>query len=323
MHDGPWLYYKLTNKPKGSGELKISSFESNEYLYKKEDWSYYVVSANKAWASICFSRTSFLSNNIFSHILKFGHLKNCCNFTMQFMDGWFAILRPFNSISVISGWLKGEHERLCAMTCRLGSERIHLQRDSNQRPRDPKSGAPTARPLPCTLCIRKMQTDWQTAQTLISWSDCSGGVWSESTLFAQTCMSQYLGSLRYLLWISPGLLLLLLLLYGHHLLSLGLRLLALHLKAKQSEHKYCSQMIIITIKTRGPLVLYCSPECWGYVKISGYWGKEVKYSPWTGADNSLGPKFLCQREGLSLWSFVASLKRISSTSNFIHIFSCL
>ena len=25
-------------------------------------------------------------------------------------------------------------------------------------------------------------------------------------------------------------------------------------------------------KTRGPLVLYRSPECWGYVKISGYWG---------------------------------------------------
>ena len=29
------------------------------------------------------------------------------------------------------------------------------------------------------------------------------------------------------------------------------------------------------LNTRGPLVLYRSPECWGYVKISGYWGKEV------------------------------------------------
>ena len=28
-------------------------------------------------------------------------------------------------------------------------------------------------------------------------------------------------------------------------------------------------------KTRGPLVLYRSPECWGYIKISGYWRKEV------------------------------------------------
>ena len=24
MADGPWLYYKLTNEPKGSGELKIN-----------------------------------------------------------------------------------------------------------------------------------------------------------------------------------------------------------------------------------------------------------------------------------------------------------
>ena len=40
------------------------------------------------------------------------------------MDGWVRVLRPFNSISVISRWWKGEHERLCAMTCRLGSRRI-------------------------------------------------------------------------------------------------------------------------------------------------------------------------------------------------------
>ena len=25
------------------------------------------------------------------------------------------------------------------------------------------------------------------------------------------------------------------------------------------------------------MVLYCSSECWGYVKISGYWGKEVEH----------------------------------------------
>ena len=25
--DGPWLYYKLANEPKGSGELKIGSSE--------------------------------------------------------------------------------------------------------------------------------------------------------------------------------------------------------------------------------------------------------------------------------------------------------
>ena len=40
------------------------------------------------------------------------------------MDGWVRVLRPFNSISVISRRWKGEHERLCAMKCRLGSGRI-------------------------------------------------------------------------------------------------------------------------------------------------------------------------------------------------------
>ena len=40
------------------------------------------------------------------------------------MDGWVRVLRPFNSISVTSRRWKGEHERLCAMKCRLGSGRI-------------------------------------------------------------------------------------------------------------------------------------------------------------------------------------------------------
>ena len=40
------------------------------------------------------------------------------------MDGWVRVLRPFNSISVISRRWKGEHERLCAMKRRLGSRRI-------------------------------------------------------------------------------------------------------------------------------------------------------------------------------------------------------
>ena len=42
-------------------------------------------------------------------------------------DGWMdelGILRPFNSISVISRRWKGEHERLCAMKRRSGSGRI-------------------------------------------------------------------------------------------------------------------------------------------------------------------------------------------------------
>ena len=40
------------------------------------------------------------------------------------MDGWVRVLRPFNSISVISRRWKDEHERLCAMKRRLGSGRI-------------------------------------------------------------------------------------------------------------------------------------------------------------------------------------------------------
>ena len=39
------------------------------------------------------------------------------------MDGWVEAF-PFNSISVISGWWKGEHERICAMKHCFGSERI-------------------------------------------------------------------------------------------------------------------------------------------------------------------------------------------------------
>ena len=42
----------------------------------------------------------------------------------KWMDGWVRVLRPFNSISVISRRWKGEHERLCAMKRRLGSGRI-------------------------------------------------------------------------------------------------------------------------------------------------------------------------------------------------------
>ena len=40
------------------------------------------------------------------------------------MDGWVRVLLPFNNISVISRRWKGEHERLCAMKRRSGSERI-------------------------------------------------------------------------------------------------------------------------------------------------------------------------------------------------------
>ena len=49
--------------------------------------------------------------------------------------------------------------------------------------------------------------------------------------------------------------------------------------------------------------------------------KKFKHSPWAGADNPFGPNFNVNRKVSSLWSFVASLKRISSTFDLIHIFS--
>ena len=49
--------------------------------------------------------------------------------------------------------------------------------------------------------------------------------------------------------------------------------------------------------------------------------KKFKHSRRVGADNLLGPNVLCQQVASSLWSFVASLKRISSTTDSIHIFS--
>ena len=45
------------------------------------------------------------------------------SFQYGWMDG-VKVLRPFNSISVIPRRWKSEHERLCAMKCRLGSGRI-------------------------------------------------------------------------------------------------------------------------------------------------------------------------------------------------------
>ena len=44
---------------------------------------------------------------------------------------------------------------------------------------------------------------------------------------------------------------------------------------------------------------------------------KFKHSPWAEADKPLGPNFDVNRKASSL---VASLKRISSTSDFIHIF---
>ena len=49
--------------------------------------------------------------------------------------------------------------------------------------------------------------------------------------------------------------------------------------------------------------------------------KKFKHSPRVGADNTLGPTFLSTGRPYHYGHFVASLKQISSTSDFIHIFS--
>ena len=49
--------------------------------------------------------------------------------------------------------------------------------------------------------------------------------------------------------------------------------------------------------------------------------KKFKHSPRVGVDNPLGLNFDINRKALSLWSFVARLKRISSISDFIHTLS--
>ena len=61
--------------------------------------------------------------SIFTWILSFVFLPGSYH-KYFYLDGWVRVLRPFNSISVISRRWKGEHERLCAMKHRLGSGRI-------------------------------------------------------------------------------------------------------------------------------------------------------------------------------------------------------
>ena len=57
-------------------------------------------------------------------IVLFGTYDNIIIKPKSEHDGWVRVLRPFNSISVISRRWKDEHERLCAMKRRLGSGRI-------------------------------------------------------------------------------------------------------------------------------------------------------------------------------------------------------
>ena len=64
-------------------------------------------------------------------------------------------------------------------------------------------------------------------------------------------------------------------------------------------------------RTTGPVLL-----TWVLRKRS----LNIHCSPWVGTDNPSGPNFNVNRKASWLWSFVASFKRISSTSDLIHIF---
>ena len=50
--------------------------------------------------------------------------------------------------------------------------------------------------------------------------------------------------------------------------------------------------------------------------------KKFKHSPMVGADNPLGPNFDVNRKASSLWSFIASFKKISQKF-FYHFFMIL
>ena len=65
--------------------------------------------------------------------------------------------------------------------------------------------------------------------------------------------------------------------------------------------KYVRYFLSAQAITRWPLVLYRSPECWGYFKTRGYWGKKSltsspkgnDRSPESNVPRSICPKTLC------------------------------
>ena len=99
----------------------------------------------KSYSDLCKCCVSFASRcislmNTKTCIFTHGYRHSCKHYI--WMDGWVRVLRPFNSISVISRQWKGEHKRLYAIKRRLGLGRIS----------PPKSGALTARPFHYIWC---------------------------------------------------------------------------------------------------------------------------------------------------------------------------
>ena len=64
------------------------------------------------------------------------------------------------------------------------------------------------------------------------------------------------------------------------------------------------------IETRGPLILYRSPEAEDMLKPAIAAEKKFKHSPRVGADNPFGPKFWYQQEGLITTEAYLSYKLI-------------
>ena len=86
------------------------------------------------------------------------------------MDGWVRVLRPFNSISVISRQWKDEHERLCAMKRCLGSGRISPSAGFEPATPWSKVGS-TNRSAMRTLLVH-VGTKFQPSRPHSSWEKC-------------------------------------------------------------------------------------------------------------------------------------------------------
>ena len=75
----------------------------------------------------------------------------------------------------------------------------------------------------------------------------------------------------------------------------------------QKEQKNDTRNVIRKGITRGPLVLYRSPE--DMLKSVVIEEKKFKHSLWAGADHLLGLKFVCQQEGLIIMVICCKFKK--------------
>ena len=118
MHTHTWCFYSQTKTLQASEVLKWNSGVTKE-TYGKSGSHPKV----DGWMD---ELGFYVPSTIFQSFRDNGrvNMKGFVQWSAVKMDGWVRVLRPFNSISVISRRWKGEHERLCAMKRRLGSGRI-------------------------------------------------------------------------------------------------------------------------------------------------------------------------------------------------------